>query len=88
MPQASKAMNRYRFRANCDDPRPVQRPKWPWWCTGYGDDYATVVAYLPVGEDIYDWWPEAENIDVEPYAIITFSDRFRRPHWYQDDHGT
>ena len=45
---------RYRFETrSTDDYRPlVFDPRYPWWCTGYGDESAVIVAYLPSSEDL------------------------------------
>lgn len=76
-------MHRYRFRANENDPRPVIfPPNGPWWCTGYGDDYATVVAYCRDEEDLLKHWPEATSIDDLGEQGIVFSERFPKPDWW------
>lgn len=76
---------RYRFHANEDDYRPVAwPPPGPYWCTGYGDGYSTVVAYLPPDEPLTFWWPEATNVDAEEVDEIVFSDRFPEPEWWAD----
>lgn len=75
--------NRHRFKTtSADDPRPVTfPPPGPWWCCGYaGDDsYAIVVCYLPPGEDVRTYWPEAFDIDTEGREEIVFTSRFPRP---------
>lgn len=74
---------RHRFKANEDDYRPVKfPPPGPYWCTGYGEGCSVVVAYLPVGVKVKEWWPEALDIDSEPCAGPEFSDRFRKPIWW------
>jgi len=78
-------MLRVRFHANADDYRPVKWPvKYPFWCTGYGDDYSIVIAYVDKVEDIHELWPEATNLDVEESDQITFSSRFPKPDWYNE----
>jgi len=78
-------MLRVRFHANADDYRPVKWPvKYPFWCTGYGDDYSIVIAYVDKVEDIHELWPEATNLDVEERDQITFSSRFPKPDWYNE----
>ena len=67
-----------------DDYRPVKWPiKHPYWCTGYGDDYATIVAYADNIEQIKELWPEAEEIDAEEVEEYFFSDRFPKPEWLE-----
>ena len=74
---------RHRFHANEDDYRPViWPPLGPYWCSGYGDDYSIVIAYLPKGQNLLDYWPEADNVDTEDRNEITFSDRFPCPKWW------
>ena len=45
---------RYRFKTkSIDDYRPlVFNPKYPWWCSGEGNDYVNIIAYLPAGEKL------------------------------------
>lgn len=75
----------YRFRANEDDYRPVTFPPLgPYWCTGYGEDYAVIVAYLPVGAVLTDYWPEASEVDARQVEKPTFSDRFPKPDWWDE----
>lgn len=78
---------RHRFRANLDDPRPVTfPPPGPWWRTGYGESYSTVVAYLPTNVAVVDYWPEASDIDSSPAPDgPQFTGRFPRPAWWTDE---
>lgn len=74
---------RCRFHANEDDYRPVKwPPPGPYWCTGYGDDYSIVVAYVRDMEQVYEYWPEASQVDAEERSEITYTDRFPKPEWY------
>jgi len=74
---------RARFDADLNDPRPVKVPApGPWWCTGYGETYSTVVAYLRPGQDLHEWWPEADRIDMQHTDQIVFTDRFPCPDWW------
>ena len=76
-------MNRYRFKANEDDWRPVTwPPAGPCWCTGYGDGFSVVVAYALDQETILRQWPEAADIDVTEDVPIQFSSRFPQPDWW------
>jgi len=81
--------DRWRFKTTAvDDYRPVRfNPKYPWWCSGYGEDergeYAIIIAYLPVGELIKDYWPEYFDADLTSIAPKpVFTDRFYKPVWY------
>lgn len=75
-----------RFHANDADPRPVQfPPPGPYWITGYGEDHATVVAYLPEGVLVTDYWPEATHIQTEKADGIVFSERFAKPDWWMGE---
>lgn len=78
-------MIRARFKANPDDPRPIKWPvKHPYWVTGYGHSYATVVAYADDEAQILELWPEATDIDAEERSEYTFTDRFMRPEWFEE----
>lgn len=75
-------MNRYRFKANVDDPRPMNFPlPHPYWITGYGEHYSTVVAYGDDESYILKNWPEAEDIDHEEATQYEYSTRFPKPTW-------
>ena len=76
---------RHRFRANDVDYRPMKwPPPGPYWCTGYGNGYSTVIAYAPDGQDIREWWPEATDIDSDLPGALVFSDRFPEPEWWKE----
>lgn len=88
----NKPWRRYRFNTySLEDPRPlVFNPRYPWWLTGQsvkglfnkGTDYATIVAYLPAGEDLLKYWDDAFEITVEECDEITFSDRLSKPKYF------
>jgi hypothetical protein len=76
-------MLRIRFEANLDDPRPVNWPiAFPYWITGYGENYATVVTYCDDRSYVHLNWPEARNLDETEVELIEFTDRFPKPDWY------
>ena len=78
-------MIRARFRANYGDYRSINWPvKYPYWCTGYGEDYSIVVAYADDEDEILQNWPEATHIDVEEVEKPEFNDRFQKPDWYEE----
>ncbi len=87
-PEGTKSWDRVRFQANLDDYRCVPWPPLgPYWCSGVGDDYSIVVAYMPhptTPEIIKKYWPEANNIDWMQTELkkIVFSDRFQKPDWW------
>lgn len=72
---------RYRFKTkSVDDYRPlVYNAKYPWWCSGEGDDYAIIITYLLEDEDLLKYWDDAFDITFDKYEEITFSDRFPKP---------
>lgn len=75
-------MIRARFKTNQDDPRPVVWPiKHPYWITGYGDDYAVIVAYADDEAEVLRNWPDAKDIDADPADEYAFSSRFPQPDW-------
>ena len=78
-------MIRARFRVSILDPRPVKWPiKHPYWVTGEGETYYTIVAYADDEAEIKSNWPEAENIDAQAANSYKFTDRFRKPEWFND----
>lgn len=77
---------RARFKANENDPRPVNFPvKYPYWITGYGEGYSIIVSYANSENYILENWPEASELDVQEVEQITFSDRFPKPDWYSSE---
>lgn len=79
-------MIRVRFHTDYSDFRPVKAPApYPFWCTGYAIDgsNSTVVAYVDDEAQLLEYWPDAVDIDVlEQDAVITFTDRFFKPDWW------
>lgn len=75
---------RYRFETkSVEDYRPlVFNPKYPWWCSGYGDTSAVIIAYLPSDEDLFNYWDDAYNIDHTTHEEIEFSGRFPKPDYF------
>lgn len=85
----TKLWDRWRFKANLEDYRPVEwPPPGPYWCSGEGDTYAVIVAYFPAGsssKDILHYWPEAVGLDrMQQGTSLVFSDRFAKPDWWKD----
>ena len=77
---------RARFRISVADPRPIHWPiKHPYWITGYGDDYALLIAYADDEDEILSNWPEATEIDSEECDKYHFSSRFPKPEWFTGD---
>lgn len=80
----------------CDnDYRPVIWPiRYPYWCTGYTDTEAILVAYVKNMDEFFMQWPEMDKfldkhpnkIEVEECEEVEFSSRFQRPDWYTDEH--
>lgn len=77
---------RYHFRTkSIDDPRPVLfNAHYPWWCTGTGEDLAAIVAYLPEGDDLCEYWPDAFDLDSIIVDELTFDERFPKPDWFKE----
>lgn len=75
---------RYRFRTkSVDDYRPIVfNPKYPWWCSGFGEDHAVIIAYLPPDEDLRVYWDDAFDIDSTEEGEIVFSGRFPKPKYF------
>lgn len=80
---------RYRFFLLADDPRPVQ---WPlpagsaYWISGENADGEPVlVAWLPKGQSVLDFWPEASGIEELGEANLPeFTGRFSMPAYWVD----
>lgn len=79
-------MIRVRFHANAGDYRSVNWPvKHPYWCSGHGDGYSIVIAYADDEAEILRNWPEATEIDSEEVDGYTFTGRFPKPDWFNED---
>lgn len=78
-------MLKIRFVIKDTDCRPVTfPPPHPWWRTGQGDGYFTCIAYADSIEQLRQYWPDAEDIDVfEEVATYSFTSRFPKPDWFQ-----
>lgn len=80
-----------RFHADPGDWRPVYKIEdghpglGPYWCSGYGEDYSIICAWMKPGVDVTVYWPEATHVtqDEEP-SPIRFTDRFPKPDWWDD----
>lgn len=88
-PKHVKSWDRIRFRASLEDYRCVEWPPLgPYWCSGEGDNYAIVVAYVPHGTDdatLFKYWPEMTHLGrMQTDTTLTFSDRFPRPDYWKD----
>lgn len=88
MPKLKKGkmmpMIRARFKTNSEDCRPLKvSDKFPWWCTGYDDDNAIIVAYEKDLKSLSNRWPEIEHyIDDVEFDIVNeikYSSRFPKP---------
>lgn len=78
-------MLRVRFHIQDSDYRPVVWPiKYPYWCTGYGDNYTILVAFVDSIDQLFMLWPDASNINEQEVEKPTFSDRFPKPDWYDE----
>ena len=77
---------RYRFKTkHTGDYRPlIFNPKYPWWCTGSGEDYAIIVAYLPPTEKLEDYWEDADFVEYDPMDRIIFNERFPKPEYFEE----
>ena len=75
---------RYRFYTKAvDDYRPlIFNPAYPWWCSGYADESAVIVAYLPADELLSRYWDDASQVEYTEEEAITFSERFPKPEYY------
>lgn len=80
-------MIRARFYTAEKDYRPIKWPiKYPYWCSGEtGELSAILIAYADSLEEIYEMWPEAENVEWEEVDKIEFTSRFPKPDWYKEE---
>jgi hypothetical protein len=76
---------RYRFHTDSEDYRPIIfPPPGPWWCSGYSGDSSVIVCYLPRGESVSSYWPEASGVDFTDEEEIVFTSRFPKPDWWTE----
>mgnify|MGYP003620840101 FL=1 len=79
---------RYRLKTYAvTDNRPlIFNPKYPWWCSGYGEDekgeYSVIIVYLPKEEDLLKHWDDAFDVEFTEEESISFSDRFPKPSYF------
>ena len=67
-----------------NDYRPIKWPiKYPYWCTGENSGRFILIAYVDNMDELYELWPEAEQIEWTEKNEIFFSDRFPKPDWYK-----
>jgi len=78
-------MYRARFLTSDPDPRPVKWPvKHPYWFTGESDGYTVVVAYVDSMEQLLEFWPEAERVELgDSVETYLFTSRFQKPEWFE-----
>jgi hypothetical protein len=82
-PHAPK-WTRHCFKVNALDYRPMAfPPPGPYWCSGHGEGFAQLVAYLPAGENLRHWWPDAHDVESEPRNEIRFTEIFPQPDWWK-----
>ena len=79
---------RYRFKTKAiEDYRPLLDMKsiqCPWWCSGEGSDYATIICYFPVGIDLFKYWNDAYDIEKEEKEEIVYTVRFLKPDYIDE----
>lgn len=78
-------MRKYKFKTNSvNDYRPLRDMKdigMPWWCSGVGEDYAIIICYLQEGDNLFNYWDDAYDIEHEDVSQIIYTDRFPKPSW-------
>ena len=57
----------------------------PWWCTGRGEEFVTIICYLPNDEDLFKYWDDAYDVDIDEVDEIVYSSRFPKPSWIVDE---
>jgi len=79
---------RYRFKTYAvKDNRPlIFNPKFPWWCSGYGEEgkkeVSIIICFLPKDEDLLKYWDDAFDIEFTEEETITFTSRFSKPEYF------
>lgn len=79
-------MLKIRFKTPGPDYRPVKwPPPGPYWRSGSSTGGTVIVtAYAESLQQIYDYWPNAKELDVlEVGKEIVFTDRFPKPDWWE-----
>lgn len=75
-----KNWKRIRFKTKSRDWRPVTWPPYgSYWCSGETVDASIMIAYVKSEEQLFEQWPEAEDLEIEDNAELAFSDRFPKP---------
>ena len=82
-----------RVRFIADDPNPViYPPKYPYWWSGSNSDLKHYVILFCEQENyleyIQKYYPEVKEEDISfcnECEEITFSERFPKPNWYNED---
>lgn len=68
-----------------NDPRPlIFNPRYPWWISGSGS-YTRIVAYLPKGECLSQYWDDAFDVRGTEENKIEFTDRFPKPDYFIEE---
>jgi hypothetical protein len=80
----NKMWKRYRFKTkSIKDYRPlVFDSHYPWWCSGEGDDYVIIIAFLAKNEDLLEFWDDAFDIEFTYEDNIEFTGRFPKPDYF------
>lgn len=75
---------RYRFKTkSVDDYRPLVFDKhYPYWCSGFINEHAVIIVYLPENENLYKYWDDAFDVEWELFKEINFTSRFPKPDWF------
>lgn len=69
-----------------EDYRPLYWPyPHPYWCSGESATHFILVAYAESEEQLKQFWPEAEQIDIMESDLTeyTFTGRFAKPDWFE-----
>jgi hypothetical protein len=75
---------RVRFKTKHKDYRPAIWPiQHPYWCSGHGEGYHILLAYVDSIEQLREQWPEAYDLDSEEVTEYQFSSRFPKPDWFK-----
>jgi hypothetical protein len=75
---------RVRFLTSSQDWRPVTwPPPGPYWYLGTTENHRTcLISYTRSMRELYEAWPEAENVVYSPESKIIFTHQYPEPIWW------
>ena len=56
--------------------------EYPWWESSSNGKVTVMHAWLPAGEDLLKYWPDAHTINSFEHEKIQFDARYQKPSWF------